>query len=104
MMFDGLPVVPKRAEAPIIAVERWRSVDGSLVKKYVFGRDGDRDRFIQGILRYERTSQHPATVTFDGNEVIVSLTTRNIERVTEIDEEYASFCDALFKDVSYMHR
>ena len=45
MDFGALPVEPKEAEVPLMATERWRQVENSLVKKFQFRREGDRDKF-----------------------------------------------------------
>ena len=101
MTFGALPVEPKEAEAPLFPVERWREVDHVLVKTYQFRRDGDRDRFLMGLLEYERQVQHNATLVVQADRVGLRLTTHDIDRVTELDKEYARFADVLFKDVVY---
>lgn len=101
MTFGALPVEPKQQEVPVLAVERWRSVGGSLVKSYTFRREGDRDRFVLGLLDYEAQVKHNAVITIDGDKVSLSVSTHDVDRVTEIDKEYASYCDLLFRDVVY---
>lgn len=101
MSFGALPIEPKEAEAPLMAVERWREVDHTLVKKYQFRRDGDRDLFLVSLLEYEREVKHNATIVIEGDTVSLRLTTHDVDRVTELDKEYARFADASFRDVVY---
>jgi pterin-4a-carbinolamine dehydratase len=101
MTFGALPVEPREAEAPVLAVERWRQVDGALTKRYMFRRDGDRDRFLMGLLDYEREVRHNATIVIESDTVTLRVVTHDVDRVTELDREYARFADVLFKDVVY---
>lgn len=101
MSFGALPVDPKEPEVPLMAVERWREVDGCLVKKYQFRREGDRDTFLMTLLQYEKEVKHNAVIMIDGDVIALKLTTHDVDRVTELDKEYARFADASFKDVVY---
>lgn len=101
MSFGALPVEPKEAEAPLMAVDRWREANGSLVKQYRFRRDGDRDLFLMSLLEYEREVKHNAVIVVEADTVSLKLTTHDVDRVTELDKEYARFADASFRDVVY---
>lgn len=101
MTFGALPVEPVEAEAPIIAVDRWREHDGMLIKTYQFRREGDRDSFLFGLIDYEKQVQHNATIVVQADKVGLRLKTHDVDRVTELDKEYARFADVLFKDVVY---
>lgn len=101
MEFGELPVEPKEPQLPVLPVERWRDVDGWLVKTYVFRRTNDRVRFVTDLLSYEQTQQHNAVITVYGNEVGLRLRTEGMERPTDLDKEYARYADVLFKDVVF---
>ena len=101
MSFGALPVEPKEAEAPLMAVNRWREVEHTLIKTYQFRRDGDRDKFLLNIINYEKQVQHHATIIVQADRIGLRLTTHDVERVTELDKEYARFADVLFRDVVY---
>jgi pterin-4a-carbinolamine dehydratase len=101
MTFGALPIAAKEPEAPIMATNRWRDVDGALVKQYMFRRAGDRDRFMMGLLDYEREVQHHATIVIDADTVTLKIITHDVDRATELDREYARFADVLFRDVVY---
>lgn len=100
MDLGRLPIDPKEPEVPIVPASRWMKNDGGLVKTYAFRRPEDRERFVMQLFDYERQVQHNAEMLIKQGEVTVSVTTHDIG-VTELDMEYARFCDALFKDVVY---
>lgn len=101
MSFGALPIDPKEAEAPILATDRWRTDNGVLVKQYLFRRPGDRDKFLMGLLDYERQVQHNAVIVVQADKVALKLTTHDVDRITELDKEYSRFADVLFRDVVY---
>ena len=73
-----------------------------LHKTYTFRRLDDREVFIANLFSYERQVQHHAEITIDHDTVTVVLSTRDLDKITEIDKEYASFCDHMFKDIAYL--
>lgn len=101
MEFGDPPIGPTEAPLPVLPVERWREVDGWLVKTYVFRRSDDRVRFVTDLLSYEQTQQHNAIITVYANEVGLRLRTEGVDRPTDLDKEYARYADVLFKDVVY---
>jgi len=104
MNFGKLPVTVKQAEAPVIAVERWKKVGSPavLTKTFHFRRSADRNLFVTAILEYEEEIQHHAALRLDEGVVTVSLMTKDTEQITEIDKEFARYCDIVFKDIVYM--
>lgn len=101
MTFGKLPVDPKEVETPVLAVERWRIVEGALVKEYRFRRMEDRDGFVMTMLSYEHEVQHHAVIVIDGDRVNLRLVTRDVDRVTELDKEYAKYADVTFRELVY---
>jgi pterin-4a-carbinolamine dehydratase len=103
MSFGKLPISPKESDVPLFATERWTTSGDpkALVKNYVFSSDEQRNDFVMSLLSYETKVQHKACLTVEENKVHVSLYTKNINVVTEIDREYAAFCDTLYKDIVY---
>jgi pterin-4a-carbinolamine dehydratase len=99
MTFGSLPIQAKHPQAPIVALERWREVNGALVKAYRFREGWMRDQFVVSLLSYERDVQHNAMIVIDEAEVVVKVQTKTQERVTELDKEYAKYADVLYKDV-----
>ena len=101
MTFGELPVEPRKADAPVLAVDRWRTVDNVLVKTYRFRRDGDRDKFVVMLLGYEHDVKHNAVITIDSDSVSLRLTTHDVDRVTELDKEYARHADVVHREIVY---
>jgi pterin-4a-carbinolamine dehydratase len=101
MEFGDPPIEPAEAHLPVIPVERWRDVDGWLVKTYMFRRPNDRAVFVDGLLSYEQTQQHNAIITIFSNEVGLRLRTEGVERPTDLDKEYAKYADVLFRDIVF---
>ena len=101
MDFGSLPISPHEAEAPIFPVERWRAVDGALYKTYKFRRDDDRNEFILLLLAYEKETDHHAEITIKSDEVTLRVQTKDLEKVTSIDKEYARYADVVHKDLIY---
>ena len=50
MDFGRLPVRPKQADAPVIAIDRWQEAEGALYKTYRFRRSTDRADFVMQLL------------------------------------------------------
>lgn len=101
MSFGRLPVFPKQAEAPIVAVNRWENHDGQLVKTFSFRRPEDRETFVIELFAYEREVGHHATMTVEQDKVSLRLFTHDTGKASELDCEYAKFCDVLFKDIAF---
>jgi len=99
MEFGKLPIDSLSPELPIVPMERWREHEGALHKVYMFREQEHRNLFVNSLLEYELRTHHVATLIVKYNEVNVSTQTQNIERVTDIDKEYAAYCDVLYKDI-----
>lgn len=105
-ILNNVPINAKTArELPVLPTDRWAQVktpEGtSLSKTFDFQNNEFRDRFILAILNYEEHYEHRGTVTFSDKKVSVSIATRHIDVVTELDKEYTRFCDTLYRDAVY---
>ena len=68
-------------------------------KTYVFN---DRKRlfdFVKELLIFEDEFGHHGTHKIDNNEVTVEVYTHDINRITELDQEYTKTADMIFQDV-----
>jgi len=91
------------ADVPIIAKENVWSVQPNperLTRKFVFQSTQHRALFIEELLSEEERTGHFGKITIDGLEVTVEVWTHDIDRVTELDHEYAGSCDQMYDDVS----
>lgn len=104
MTFGKLPVRPRQPDAPVIAIDRWQESEGALYKTYRFRRSADRADFVVQLLAYEASCHHHAQIRIDEGEVELKLTTKDLDRVTERDKEYARYADVLFRGLVYSQR
>lgn len=89
-------------ELPVLASKRsWEVVDGPerLRRKFSFESLEQRTLFLEYLLEIEEKTQHFAKITVEGYDVTVEVWTHDLERVTELDKEYASSCDSIYDDV-----
>lgn len=95
------PITARDPDRPIVPMERWETKDDgrALLKRFLFRRGEDRNRFVTDLLEYESEVGHHATLVVSKDAVTVGLTTHTIDRTTELDYEYAKFADVLYKDV-----
>ena len=50
-------------------------------------------------MEIEEKTNHFAKITIEGHDVTVEVWTHDLERVTELDTEYAKSCDEIYDDV-----
>jgi len=99
----GIPNILREHESlPVQATENaWEVVDGPerLRRKFVFKSLEQRTLFLEYLLEVEEKSRHFAKIVIEGHDVTIEVWTHNIERVTELDKEYAGNCDSIYDDV-----
>lgn len=103
MTFGRLPIKPLEGGTAIIPVDKWEVVESPrrLRKSYKFMSREKRNEFVASLFEYEIKVGHNATLTVDEEKVTLDLRTKDIDQITELDKEYASYADVLFKDVVY---
>ena len=69
-----------------------------LMKTYKFDSFEFFMSFLDELLRYQESLQHHAKLTVQDREVIVEVWTHTVDDVTEMDQEYAKTCDAIYAD------
>jgi len=94
-----LPVQPKEGFLPVVAMNTWKKSEDYYVKKFEFRIQPHRNEFIKQLLEYEDEVGHNAKMVINEGLVVLMLQTKDLERVTEIDKEYANYADAVYKDV-----
>lgn len=101
--FDKLPIMALSNEPPIVVSNKWLKNDNkSLEKTYSFLNTEQRNKFITKLFEYEQDVGHHATLLLKIDSVVVTLSTHNVNSITELDKEYAKFADEVFKDVIYV--
>lgn len=96
-----LPINLKKIERPIIPVDKWE-IKGEpkfLTKIFRFQSISSRNEFLKFLLKYEEETNHSSSLMVRDEVVKISLRTRNIDEITSLDKEYATFADETFKDI-----
>jgi len=96
-----VPIKVSNQQTPIIAVEKWKVIDKQLTKKYFFESYEDRNRFLKSILEYETQQGHHASLKIDELVIEISLVTKDVGKVTELDKSYAKYADVVRRDLVY---
>lgn len=104
MSFGSLPVRVREAEVPVIAIDRWKEAAGALYKTYRFRRLVDRNDFVIQLLAYEASTSHNAQIRIEGESIDLKVQTKSINKVSELDKEYAHYADVLFRELVYSSR
>ena len=95
-------VTRSNSVTPLIAMDRWVPIDRKFIKKRFAFREHDlRDRFLIDLLAYEKEHGHRARIAFDDLFVDIEVGTKDVERVTELDKEYANYCDQAYREICY---
>ena len=90
---DSLPV---EVEETLCRVEQGPE---RLARYFDFPTLDLRNWFVAELLEREDITQHYGKLTVDGLSVLVEVHTHDLNKVTELDKEYASFCDTVYDDV-----
>lgn len=99
---SGLPIKVSNPDKVIIPIEKWKiNKDKKLTKKFMFESYEDRNRFLKTMLSYEDQLGHHASFVIEGFEISVSLLTKDVEKITELDKEYAKYADTVRRDLLY---
>lgn len=93
------PISAKQRQQ-IVPIERWIDEPEFLQKTFKFRRAIDRNDFVVELFEYEKQIKHLGKIEIVDDSVTVTLQTKTIELVTELDKEYAKFADVLYKDIS----
>ncbi len=101
MNFDKLPIAPATVDLPVIPTNKWKKTETSLEKKLLFPDKIQRNKFILKLFEYEEDVGHNAHIYIEDNEVMLVLSTHDINKVTELDKEYARYIDELYKESLY---
>ena len=55
--------------------------------------------FVREVLVYEESFGHDGTIKIDGTNVVIEVYTHDINRITELDQEYTKQIDHIYEDV-----
>jgi pterin-4a-carbinolamine dehydratase len=99
----------KVVQNPIIATNRWCMIKDEarnivfLQKDYDFNCPNKFSMFIHDIIDYQLQLQHFAEISTRLHDtthcVTISLWTQNINQCTDIDREFARYCDITYRNL-----
>lgn len=96
MLNEGLP-----KEVPIKAKKvEWRPTkDGdALIRTYEFKNANHLRRFVDQLLSMQERIEHHAQILIEVKTVKVRVGTHTLNRITELDTEYAKEADHIFEE------
>jgi len=72
-----------------------------LLKRYEFRDHSAYSAFLREILDQEAETGHIGKLLCEYPSVTVSVSTHDLDDITELDREYAQSCDRIYEDVSH---
>ena len=68
-------------------------------KTFKFQSRNEVSDFISEVLKYENACNHAGTQKISGLEVIIDVYTHDVNKITELDQEYTKQIDWIHRDV-----
>ena len=68
-------------------------------REYTFQNKAQVLSFITEVMKYEQQANHSGVQKIDDKIVSIEVYTHDINRITELDQEYARSVDFIYKDV-----
>ncbi len=84
---------------PIKPIKSWEKSEKSLKKNFKFKDTEQRNDFIFQVLSYETVKGHSAKILINDLSVDILLTTKDLNKVTELDKEYSRAIDQIEREV-----
>jgi len=98
-------LIQEQAGLPVEVIEsKWEinTEPERLTRTFKFENLAMRNWFLTEILENEKSNEHFGKISVEGDKVKVEVRTHDLNRVTELDQEYASYCDDVFEDVDFL--
>ena len=95
-------LITEQLDLPLKAHKNsWEVVKSPERLRRTFSFDDLRQRalFVEYLMEIEEKTQHHAKIILEANDVTVEVYTHDIQRITELDKEYAKSCDDIYDDV-----
>ena len=71
----------------------------ALQRLYTFKDSNSLVYFLEDVIQLQEEMSHHAKILIDGNKVLIQVSTRVINRVTDLDVEWSQKVDEIYKDV-----
>ena len=98
-------LIQERADLPVDVVEvEWQVKESPerMVRIFQFQDLTARNWFLTEILENEKSNLHYGKILIEGLKATIEVQTHDLNRVTELDQEYAAYCDEVWGDVSFI--
>ncbi len=96
----SLPIAPRQESKWFV-----RQTPERLCRSYEFSSRRMARDFIEELMNYEDRNNHHAEIKCKGPMVTIEVYTHGIDRVTELDKEYANEAELIYDDIcSYGYR
>ena len=98
-------ILHENIELPVQPLESKREIKEGperLARTFSFDNLASRNWFVSEILENEKSNKHYAKILISGLEVKIEINTHDLNRVTELDQEYASYCDEVMGDIDFI--
>ena len=92
----------KNKNAPIVAQkQKWTHIDklDALQRLFVFENAKELIFFLEDVIQMQEEMRHHGKILVDGLEVLLQVTTNVVNRVTDLDVEYAAKVDVIYEDI-----
>lgn len=93
------PVQSLKPSLPIRPIQQWEKSEKMMEKTFEFPDSTTRTHFLFQVLGMEEEKGHHADMVLREKSVKVRLTTRDVNKVTELDREYASSADSIYSEL-----
>jgi pterin-4a-carbinolamine dehydratase len=93
------PLSRRSDKFPVFPTTRWNNVDNKLRKRFTFASAETLLRFITDVTEHSESCGHHGVITINKRTVDITVWTRNLSIVTEIDREFANCVDEIYKDI-----
>jgi 4a-hydroxytetrahydrobiopterin dehydratase len=71
-----------------------------LSRSFNFKNSKKMMQFLQEVISYESEISHNGSILINGKNIKIDIYTHTLERVTELDLEYADEINKIYKDIS----
>jgi len=88
-----VPIIPKK--------EKWEHLEDpeALRREFEFSSSQNLIYFLEDVIQMQESLDHHGKILVDHNRVIAQVSTRTLNRVTELDVEWAAKVDEIYEDI-----
>lgn len=96
--YENLPIEPKQSIWEIMS-DNYKTF---LFKTFIFEHYNHLEYFVEQILKYGNKIKHYPEIYITENHLSLTLYTKNLNDVTEIDIEFSKFANEIFNEINYV--